>query len=207
MLSLRVQWEWILLGALCVLSACTPAALKETVVPTIPISNASGEVTASQPGPLWVLLSGVDEHGILIEPDVQLLAAPGLQVESLASITSGAPAIVREIRHLGPQNLQRYYFVELLNGEQGWLSDFYVRRLAYLFNIEGSSVPVHQDPGGTILAELPNVSPAVILDPHDPAWWQVRTADGAQAGWVLAQFVKESSEEEFLLQYNHAHTP
>ena len=202
----------ILISTSAVLTACATGA-KETsdlltprVQPPIRISDKSGVTISSQPGPLWVLVSGVDEHGLLIEAEVPLFASPGLQTESLYSIPSGTPASVVEIRHLGPQNLQRYYLVELLSGEQGWLSDYYIRRQAYLFNAEGRSVPLHHGPRGPVLVELPNVSPALLLDPGDSDWWQVQSLDGTHVGWVLSEYVKESSEEEFLQQGLHEHT-
>lgn len=188
-------------------SGCAPVgellssdATTTTPQATIPISNASGEVVASQPGPQWVLLSGVDEHGLLSEPQLELLALPRAETTPLAQLPSGIAAAVLEIRHLGPQSLQRFYRVEAVSGEIGWISDYYVRPHAYLFNIGGTSVPLHSSAVGSVSAHAPNVTPVLILDPaSSTGWWLVRTIDEDITGWVLAEFVKESSEEEFLL--------
>jgi hypothetical protein len=37
---------------------------------------------------------------------------------------------VLEIWHGGPQNLQRFYRVETVSSDTGWISDYYVRRVA-----------------------------------------------------------------------------
>ncbi|MCI0643302.1 MAG: hypothetical protein L0346_00255 [Chloroflexi bacterium] len=172
---------------------------------TIPITDDSGTVIATQPGPLWVLLSGVDEHGLFAEHELTLLTEPAAAAAPGPPVHSGVAAFVYEIRQSGPQNLRRFYRVQALSGPSGWLSDFYVRRLAYVYTGQGQSVPLYQTPGGPLLTELASVSPVILKNPVQASWWQVATADGELVGWVTADVVKESPELEFLLNQQHEH--
>jgi len=211
-LSLAVQ------GAALVLAACSPLAAPAptptfTPPPTppviaspIPVSNAEGTPVAEQPGFLeWVLLSGVDEHGLIAEHFLALLAEPDPKAGAAAQIHTGSPVSVLEIRHVGPQGLQRFYHVETLEGIRGWISDYYVRRQAYVFNLEGTSVPVFDDPDGGQVAELANVTPVTLRGPEDFTWWLVSSLEGSVVGWVETRNVKESPEEAFLLGEAHPH--
>lgn len=178
-----------------------PVSLPQTVI----ITNDSGETMATQTGPLWVLLSGVDEHGLIVEHEVALLAAPDATAEVKVMIHTGTAVAVQEIRHSGPQGLRRFYQVQTLGGENGWISDYYVRRVAYLFDEDAPEVLLYAAPGEKQVAGLPNVSPVTIKDPTRPDWWIVQTPDGGITGWVAAGFVKESPEQEFLLKQQHEH--
>ncbi len=172
----------------------------------IPVTNAEGTPIAEQPGYVeWVLLSGVDEHGITLEHLLILLSEADPNAAPLTQIHTGHPVIVLEIRHVGPQNLQRFYHVETLDHITGWISDFYVRRKAYLFNKNGTTVALFDAPGGTELTQVVNVTPVTLLQPQDFTWWEVSTLDGSIKGWVEATFVKESPEDEFLFGTDHAH--
>jgi hypothetical protein len=206
----------LLLGG-CAAAAptATPAATVMAAAPTpfptimievsdIPVTNAAGEVVSRQPGPLWVLLSGVDEHGLIAEHELILLSEPDTAAVSETTIHTGAAVGVLEIRQTGPQNLQRYYRIQALTGEAGWISDYYVRRTGYLFNTKGTAVPLLDAPGGSEVAEVVNITPVGILSPL-AAWWQVQTQDGNLTGWVEAGYVKESPEPEFLLNEQHSH--
>jgi hypothetical protein len=150
-----------------------------------------------------VLLSGVDEHGLTAEHFLSLLEAPNPAAAVAAEIHTGSPVSVLEIRHVGPQGLQRFYHVETLEGIRGWISDYYVRRQAYLFNLDG--IPVLDEPGGLTVAELANVTPITLRAPQELIWWQIGSLDGSVVGWVETRYVKESPEEAFLLGEDHAH--
>lgn len=203
----------------CLSVACrsnTPSAPASTAThpPTppiitspIPISNAEGTPIANQPGFIeWVLLSGVDEHGLTAEHTLALLEDADPQAASLAEIHTGSPVIVLEIRNVGPQGLQRFYHVQTLEGITGWISDYYVRRQAYVFDGEDTTVPLFDRPRGAEIARLENVTPVTLRQPQDLDWWQVSTLDGNLVGWVESRFVKESPEKEFLLgNDDHAH--
>jgi hypothetical protein len=171
-------------------------------VSDIPVTNGAGAVVSRQPGPLWVLLSGVDEHGLIAEHELTLLSEPEPTAVSETTIHTGAAVGVLEIRQTGPQNLQRYYRVQAPTGQAGWISDYYVRRTGYLFNAGGTAVPLLDTPGGSEVAEVVNVTPVEILSPL-AAWWQVQTRDGNLTGWVEVGYVKESPEPEFLLNQHH----
>ena len=190
------------------LTACTvaPPPTPPIIASPIPVSNAEGTPVAEQPGFVeWVLLSGVDEHGILVEHMLTLLSDADPNTAPLTEIHTGHPVMVLEIRHVGPQGLQRFYLVETLEHITGWISDYYVRRQAYVFNKDGEQVAIHDAPDGSEIAQLANITPVTLLQPQDFDWWQVSSLDGSVLGWVETQFVKESPEREFLLGLDHQH--
>ena len=177
----------------------TPPPTLPVVASPIIVSNAEGTPIAEQPGFLeWVLLSGVDEHGLPAEDDLTLLADADPQAAALTQIHTGSPVIVLEIRQEGPQGLQRFYHVQTLDGTTGWISDYYVRREAYVFDIDGTTVPIFDKPRGAEIARLENITPVTLRQPQDADWWQVSTLDGSVLGWVETKFVKESPDKEFL---------
>ena len=173
---------------------------------SIPISDETGVIIGEQPPDLqWVLVSGVDEHGLIAEHEVTLLSDAAVDAPITASIYTGAPATINEIRQGGPQNLRRFYHVTLVDGRQGWTSDYYIRRLAYLFDETRTAVALYAAPDGTKVGEVANVTPVVLRDATQPDWWLVQTVDNSQVGWVPASMVKESSEPEFLTKTQHDH--
>ncbi|HKI54459.1 MAG TPA: SH3 domain-containing protein [Anaerolineales bacterium] len=184
----------------------TPPPTLPVIASPITVSNAEGTPISEQPGFLeWVLLSGVDEHGLKAEHDLTLLADADPQAAALTQIHTGSPVIVLEIRQVGPQGLQRFYRVKTLDGITGWISDYYVRRQAYVFNSEGKTVPIFDKPRGAEIAQLENITPVTLRQPQDSNWWQVSTLDGSVLGWVEYEFVKESPDKEFLLGEDHTH--
>ncbi len=201
--------QYLLILALCtlLLTACSGAETAvSTPIPTaVAISGAAGETLATQEGPLWVLLSGVDEHGLIAEHELTLLQEPDAAAVVGPLVHTGIPAAVLEIRHGGPQNLQRFYRVETVNGDVGWISDYYVRRVAYLYDAESETVPIFAAPDGQEVARLPNVSPVAIKQPEGEAWWLVQAVEDGTVGWVPAALVKESPLSEFLNNEAHDH--
>lgn len=184
----------------------TPPPTLPIIASPITVSNAEGTSISEQPGFLeWVLLSGVDEHGLTAEHDLTLLADADPQAAALTQIHTGTPVIVLEIRQVGPQGLQRFYHVQTLDGATGWISDYYVRRQAYVFDIDGTKVSIFDKPRGAEIARLENITPVTLRQPQDAIWWQVSTLDGSVLGWVETKFVKESPEKEFLLGGDHEH--
>lgn len=201
--------QFLSLFLLCTafLAGCTDV---ETAVPTpiptaVAISDSSGETLAQQEGSLWVLLSGVDEHGLIAEHELTLLQEPDAAAAPGAIVHTGIPAAVLEIRHGGPQNLQRFYRVETVNGDTGWISDYYVRRVAYLYQADRETVPLFAAPAGQEVAQLPNISPVAVKQPDDGGWWLVQAIEDGTLGWVQADPVKESPQAEFLTNQSHEH--
>ncbi|MCP5095475.1 MAG: hypothetical protein GY943_07980 [Chloroflexi bacterium] len=171
----------------------------------VPITDDTGETIATQPKGLWVMVSGVDEHGLIVEDVLNLLEEPDNEESTTVPVHSGTAVVVHEIRQTGPQGLRRYYRVQAMNGEMGWISDYYVRRVSYVFNENGTTVPLFAAPGENEITQLDNVTPVTIREPTQDEWWIVQTVDGDLLGWVEASFVKESPEPEFLLNQQHAH--
>ncbi len=184
----------------------TPPPTPLIIASPIIVSNAEGTPLSQQPGFVeWVLLSGVDEHGLTAEHSLTLLADADANAPEVSKIHTGHPVIILEIRQVGPQGLQRFYHVQTLEGITGWISDYYVRRQAYLFNHEGTTVSIYDKPQGAPIAQLANVTPITLRQPQELTWWQVSTLDGNVLGWVESRFVKESPEEEFLFGEDHEH--
>ena len=203
---MRRSFLWLLffiMGA----AGCGVSPTAPVVDPPTAVSRQTdaGQTLSTEPGPLWVLVSGVDEHGLMATPRLTLLAAPDPAAAGQGQVDTGQPAWVDEIRQNGPQGLRRFYHVQLVSGESGWLPDFYIRREAYLYLPDTNLIPLYDQPDGQIVAWLPNVSPVKLLDPTAPDWWRVETADGATSGWVPTEQVKESSEREFLQNAGHDH--
>ena len=146
----------------------------------------------------WILISGVDEHGLIAEDELQLLVDPEPDAGVLANLPTGVPVLVEEKINTGPQNLRRFYRVLALNGMSGWISDYYVRRVVYIFDISRQTVRLYDAPDGEVAADITNIYPVAIVDASRPDWWEVQTADGQYRGWILAEQVKESPEPEFL---------
>jgi hypothetical protein len=184
----------------------TPPPTPPIIASPITVSNAEGTPISLQPGFVeWVLLSGVDEHGLTAEHSLTLLADADPNAPEVSQIHTGHPVIVLEIRQVGPQGLQRFYHVQTPDGITGWISDYYVRRQAYLFNHEGTAVLIYDKPQGAQIAQVANVTPVTLRQPQELTWWQVSTLDGNVLGWVESRFVKESPEEEFLFGEGHEH--
>ncbi len=204
-LSLCLLCLWALSG--CAGSRWgTAAGASTTAIPptAVPIT-ANDTNIAVQPGPLWVLLSGVDEHGLIAEHELILLTSPDPTAAQAARVHTGVAAAVQEIRHTGPQNVRRFYHVQTVTGATGWISDYYVRRVAYLFDANGSTISLYSAPDGLEVEQLSNVSPVTIKVPTDDEWWLVQAVQTGTMGWVRVSFVKESPAWEFLLNQQHDH--
>jgi hypothetical protein len=188
-------------AAVLLLVACGGRSTPPTLLPppaSIPVSDEEGNNLANQPGPLWVLLSGVDEHGLMAEAELTLLKEPDSAAEAEATVPTGVAAAVYEIRQTGPQQLRRFYRVQTTGGDSGWISDYYVRRVGYLYRAGTEGVSLYESPDGRQLQSVANVTPVVIKEPTRSDWWLVQVVDTEIVGWVPAGVVKESPEREFL---------
>lgn len=184
----------------------SPAASVIAPPTAVPLQTDAGQTLSTQPGPLWVLVSGVDEHGLVATPRLTLLAAPDPAAAGQGQVATGQPAWVDAIRQNGPQGLRRFYHVQLVSGESGWLPDFYIRRTAYLYLPDVTLLPLFDQPEGVVVAWMPNISPVILLNPAAPDWWLVQDPNTEISGWVPAVQVKESSEREFLQNAGHDHS-
>ncbi len=153
------------------------------------------------------MLSGVDDHGQLVEHELTLFAQPDVEDGDTTTIHSGTAVAVYEIRQVGPQGLRRFYRVQAVDGTNGWIAEYYVRRVAYLFAEEETAVSLFDAPDGKEITQLGNITPVTIKDPTAKAWWQVQTVAEEQVGWVQAIYIQESPEPEFLVNQQHPHEP
>lgn len=204
----RLFLFFMLLMAGC--SSLVPATPTPQFLPppdTIPVTDDSGVIIATQPGGLWVMVSGVDEHGLIVEHELTLFDEPDNEDAATSLIHTGTAVVVHEIRQSGPQGLRRFYRVQAINGQMGWISDYYVRRVVYLYDKDGTAVPLFAAPDGQEVAQVPNVTPVLIKEPTGADWWIIQTVEGDMLGWVPATFIKESPEPEFLLNQQHTHAP
>ncbi len=202
-----------ILFAMLILAGCssiipaTPTPQFSPPPDTIPITDESGTTIATQPNGLWVMVSGVDEHGLIVEHELTLFDEPDNEEATSSLIHTGTAVVVHEIRQTGPQGLRRYYRVQAINGQMGWISDYYVRRVVYLFDENGTAVSLFAAPDGQEVTRVANVTPVILKEPTGTDWWIVQTVEGDVLGWVKAAFVKESPEPEFLLSQQHPHEP
>jgi hypothetical protein len=165
---------------------------------TIAVTNDEGQVLANHAGPLWILVSGIDEHGELETAVVALLTDPHPEAAVAYELATGTPVAVHEIRQTGPQNLWRFYLVRAVDGQSGWVSDYFVRRLAYLFEPGSDMIPLYHAPGGRQTIFARPVTAVTIKDPTRDDYWQVTTITDEVTAWVAAGHVYESPEWEFL---------
>ena len=207
MIKKTFLFVWLFLAGCNSIIPATPTPQFTLPPDTIPITDESGATVATQPGGLWVMVSGVDEHGLIIEHELVLFDEPDNEEATTSLIHTGTAVVVHEIRQTGPQGLRRFYRVQALNGQMGWISDYYVRRVVYLFDENGTAVSLFAAPDGQELTQVANVTPVIIKEPTGADWWIVQTVEGDVLGWVQTGFIKESPEPEFLLNQQHSHEP
>ena len=196
---------FITLGLLLGCTRETPPITPTMVPPPTAVAiTVDGETVKLQEGEMWVLVSGVDEHGLMAEHDLFLRHEPRQDAIWSEWVHSGTAVAVREIHYSGPQNLRRFYHIETPTGASGWISDYYVRQQAYLYEPDAETVALFDAPDGETLINIPNVSPVKLLNPVDEVWWEVETLDGKR-GWVSVDLVKESAERQFLTETQHEH--
>lgn len=166
----------------------------------IPVTDSTGKITTYQPGPVWILLSGVDEHGLMGDEPLRLLDQPNPMLEDGVVIPTGMAAKVEEIRADGPR---RFYKVTTVTDQTGWVSDFFVLRWGYLYEEFADTAPMYEKISGQIVAQIDNVSPVRLIDPRDPDWWQVESIVDQTTGWVPVRLVKESPAVGHLAGHQH----
>jgi hypothetical protein len=175
----------------------------------VPITSADNQLIETEPGPLYVMLSTVDEHGLRGAPLIELMSQPDpVAANVMGSVPSGSFAQVLEIRRLPPDFLRTFYRVRAQNAErtelEGWVSDWYVRRTAFVVVFDAQkcacpfSVPLWADaglsqPAGTV----ENRSPLRVLALGEQGV-QVQVLSTGTIGWLSRQIVFESQEKEFL---------
>jgi hypothetical protein len=170
----------------------------ETAPEMVFVTDEGGQVLSSHSGPLWILVSGIDEHGLPETVEITLLADPHPEAAFVHTIATGTPVAVHEIRQTGPQNLWRFYLVRTVDGQSGWVSDYFIRRLAYLFEPDSDMIPLYHAPGGRQIIFARPVTAVILKDPTRDDWWQVQTITDEVTAWVEARHVYESPEWEFL---------
>lgn len=204
----------VLLSALAV---TTPAAQQPALRPTfpfpagtsVPITSAGGEPIDAEPGPLYVILSTVDDHGLPGGFSLRVYDRPGLdEASAVGSVPTGAFAQVLEIRRLPPDYLRAFYRVRVEHGVpeliEGWVGDYYARRTAFVvaFDDQGCACefPVQlwadarrTQPAGALM----NRSPLRLLAVTESAVQVQALKDGA-IGWLDSRLVHESESKEFI---------
>jgi hypothetical protein len=190
----------------------TPTLLRPTPRPTfpfptgtgVPVTSAEQVLIETEPGPLYVIVSTVDEHGLKGQALVDLFGLPGLEAgETAGAIRSGTFARVLEIRRLPPDYLRGYYRVSA-DGLTGWVNEYLAHRTVYViaFDEKGCAcpgpVPLWADPdlsqaAGTVL----NRSPLRLLALGESSV-QVQVLSDGRTGWLSRDLVHESQVAEFL---------
>ena len=190
----------------------TPTLERPTPRPTfafptgtpVPITSAEGVLIETEPGPLYVIVSTVDEHGLKGQALIELASQPGLAEASAAgTIRSGTFAQVLEIRRLPPDYLRGFYRVSV-DGVTGWVGDYLAHRTVFviMFDERGCAcpmpVPFWADAELTQpAAALANRSPLRVLALGGKSV-QVQVLSDGSTGWLSRAVVFESQENEFL---------
>lgn len=211
--------------AIIVLVASTatprPAADAGTPLPTlrptfpfpsgasVPVTSADGVIIENETGPLYAMLSTVDEHGLPGDFDLDLTAQPNGPVAG--SLPSGVFAQVLEIRRLPPDYLRTFYRVRVPYGLpqplEGWVGDWYVRRTVFVIRFDEKGcvcqflIPLWADPdltqpGGQVM----NRSPLRLIGLTEKAVQVQVLADGS-LGWLDRDSVYESQDNEFIRRF------
>jgi beta-lactamase superfamily II metal-dependent hydrolase len=114
----------------------------------VPVTSAEELLIENEPGPLYVILSTVDEHGVEGEPTLDLMSQPdSADTTAVSVVSTGTFAQVMEIRRHPPNYLRTFYRVRVHQSAsqdiEGWVADWYVRRTAsvVLFDEEGCACP------------------------------------------------------------------
>jgi hypothetical protein len=190
----------------------TPSTHRPTLRPTfpfptstpVPVTSADGVLIETEPGPLFVIVSTVDEHGLKGQALVELMSKPDpAETASIGLMPSGAFAQVLEIRRLPPDYLRSFYLVTA-EGLTGWVGDYLAHRTVFViaFDEKGCAcpmpVPLWADagltqPGG----EVANRSPLRLLALAEGSV-QVQVLSDGTVGWLNREIVHESQENEFL---------
>ena len=190
----------------------TPTLERPTPRPTfafptgtpVPITSAEGVLIETEPGPLYVIVSTVDEHGLKGQALIELASQPGLAEASAAgTIRSGTFAQVLEIRRLPPDYLRGFYRVSV-DGVTGWVGDYLAHRTVFviMFDERGCACPMPvpfwadaelTQPAGA----LTNRSPLRVLALGEKSV-QVQVLSDGSTGWLSRAVVFESQENEFL---------
>jgi hypothetical protein len=171
----------------------------------VPVTSAEGTLIETEPGPLYVIVSTTDEHGLKGQALLELFSQPDPNDETaiVTTVRSGTIAEVLEIRRMPPDYLRGFYLVSV-NGETGWVGDYYARRIVYVveFDEQGCAcampIPFWSDaaltqPNGTI----DNRSPIKLLSGEGSSV-QVQILSNGAIGWLSRDSVFESQENEFL---------
>ncbi len=170
----------------------------------VPVTSADNVLIETEPGPLYVIVSTVDEHGLKGQALIPLMSRPDpADTNSTGAMRSGTFAQVLEIRRLPPDYLRGFYLVTA-DGVTGWVGEYLAHRTVYViaFDEQGCACPMPVQlwadgaltrPGGTV----ENRSPMRLLALGESSV-QVQVLSGGTTGWLRREIVHESQENEFL---------
>ncbi|HEY4690496.1 MAG TPA: hypothetical protein VIK33_14375 [Anaerolineae bacterium] len=221
---------YVLLGLIVLLvivlalsSTAPPRAVVETASPyssprptfafptgtPVPVTSDENTLIEYEPGPLYVILSTLDEHGLPGDPAIDLKRQPDPNAAtSVGRVPTGSFAQVVEIRRLPPDYLRSFYRIVVRAGAsntlEGWVGDWYVRRTAFVvaFDEQGCAcpfrVPLWADAQiAQSVGQIANRSPLRLLALADQAV-QVQVLSDGTIGWLSRDIVHESQDKEFL---------
>jgi hypothetical protein len=176
---------------------------------SVPVTAADGTLLETEVGPLYVILSTVDDHGLAGEPTLDLASQPDPSgADPVGRVPSGTFAQVLEIRRLPPDFLRAFYRVRVsddaLQSLEGWVGDWHARRVVFVveFDAQGCACPfavtLWADAGLTQpTGSIPNRSPLRLIALAGSTV-QVQALSDGRLGWLSRDSVHESEENEFL---------
>jgi len=175
----------------------------------VAVTAAEDMLIENEPGPLYVILSTVDEHGVDGEPILNLMSQPDpADTASAGTVPTGTFAEVLEIRRLPPNYLRTFYRVSTRQSAsqdmEGWVADWYARRTVSIvvFDEQGCACPFQvqlwadaelTQPAGLVL----NGSPLRLLGLAEESV-QVQVLSSGTIGWVSRDNVLEARKKNYL---------
>lgn len=160
-----------------------------------------GDGTAADPQPVGgrdvhapprpvLIVSGKDDHGLLADAHVALLAAPRFAARTVAEVDDGT--LVRVLLARG-----EWHRVSTLDTARrtGWIHDFSLRGTAHVRPLAGCAAPVSAQPGTGAHARLAaNVQVEMLgaVRARGVLWVRVRPREARRAGgWVRRDALDE----------------
>ncbi len=190
----------------------TPTLNRPTPRPTfpfptgtgVPVTSAEGALIETEPGPLYVMVTTTDEHGLKGQALLEVFNLPDTNEENVAGLLrSGTFAQVMEIRRLPPDYLRGFYLISA-DGVTGWVGDYLARRTVFVvtFDEQGCAcvmpVPLWADAALTQQnGAVQNRSPLKLLGLEAESV-QVQVLSDGSIGWLSRTIVHESQDNEFL---------
>lgn len=137
-----------------------------------------------------VLVSGRDDHGLLVARTIGVTEEPDLAQPSRGRVADGTLVSVVDSRG-------EWIRIRTLEGRSltGWINDFYLRGTVHLAgNVPGCPVPASRSPGAAVTFRFPPSAQVELLELEQGSgqvWVRVRSVKTRHQAWVDRKAVAE----------------